>query len=124
MTDKKKICKVARCFFRVVQIHPYLQSKKIAMELKTIRTVLGAKVTTFDRRTKVHHKKKEAYKGSVIANNQIKADKQDLLNKLQAKNWQRSQINISEIIEAKKQAKRLKMKEAGKAWKLKNKSVK
>lgn len=94
------------------------------MELKTIRTVLGAKVTTFDRRTKVHHKKKEAYKGAILAKNQITAEKQDLLNKLQAKRWESSQKRINEIIEAKKQHKRLKMKQAGKLWKQKNKSVK
>lgn len=94
------------------------------MELKTIRTVFGASVTTFNRKDKVLHKKKEAYKGTVIAKNQLKADKQDLLNKLQAKSWERAEIRINEIIEAKKQAKRLKMKQAGKAWKQKNKSVK
>lgn len=91
------------------------------MELKTIRAVLGAKVTTFDRRTKVHHKKKEAYKGTITAKNQKTAEKQDLLNSLQAKKWQSAKINISAKIEQKKQAKRLEMKQAGKLWKLKNK---
>lgn len=91
------------------------------MELKTIRNILGAKVTTFNRRDKVRHKKKESYKYSVIAKNQKSTDKQDLINSLQAKNWQSANINIGTKIEQKKQAKRLKMKQAGKIWKLKNK---
>ena len=94
------------------------------MELKTIRTVFGAKVTTFDRRTKVHHKKKEYYKGSVIARNQISAENQYFINKLQAKRWESSEFDFTAIIEAKKQAKRLKMKEAGKLWKERNKILK
>lgn len=90
------------------------------MELKTIRTVLGGKVTTYDRRDKVRYKKKEAYKGAVIAKNQIKADKQDLLNSLQAKNWQRANFDLKAKIEERENQRRLKMKEAGKAWKNKN----
>lgn len=92
------------------------------MELKTIRTVLGAKVTTFDRRDKVRHKKKESYKGSILAKNQITAEKQDLLNSIQAKNWQRANFDLKAKIESNKESKRLKMKEAGKLWKLKNKN--
>lgn len=94
------------------------------MELKTIRTVLGAKVTTFDRRDKVRHKKKESYKGSILAKNQITAEKQDLLNRIQAKNWQRANFDLKAKIEQKEKQRRLKMKEAGKLWKLKNKNNK
>lgn len=90
------------------------------MELKTTRAVLGAKVTIFDRRDKVRHKKKESYKGSILAKNQIKYDKQDLLNSLQAKNWQRANFDLKAKIESNKESKRLKMKQAGKLWKLKN----
>lgn len=92
------------------------------MELKTIRNVLGGRITTFDRRTKVHHKKKEAYKGTITAKNQKTAEKQDLLNSLQAKKWQNANNKISVKIEQKKELKRLKMKQAGKIWKLKNKN--
>lgn len=94
------------------------------MELRTTRAVLGAKVTTFDRRDKVRHKKKESYKGSILAKNQIKYDKQDLLNSLQAKNWQRANFDLKAKIESNKESKRLKMKQAGKLWKLKNKNNK
>lgn len=92
------------------------------MELKTIRKVLGGNITTFDRRTKVKHKKKEAYKGTITAKNQKTNDKQELLNSLQAKNWQNANYKISAKIEQKKELKRLKMKEAGKIWKSKNKN--
>ena len=92
------------------------------MDLRTTRAVLGAKVTTYDRRDKVRHKKKESYKGSILAKNQIKAEKQDLLNSLQAKKWQRANFDLKAKIKERKQAKRLKMKEAGKLWKLKNKN--
>lgn len=92
------------------------------MELKTIRTVLGAKVTTFDRQDKVRHKKKESYKGSILAKNQITAEKQDLLNSIQSKNWQRANFDLKAKIESNKESKRLAMKQAGKLWKLKNKN--
>lgn len=101
---------------------PPIPTKLKDMELKTTRTVLGAKVTTFNRRrTKVIHKKKEAYKGSIIAKNQKTAEKQDLLNLIQAKNWQSANNNISAKIEHKRQSKRQAMRQAGKIWKLKNK---
>lgn len=90
------------------------------MELKTIRKVLGGKITTFDRRNKVRHKKKESYKYTVIAKNQKSTEKQDLINSIQAKKWQSANINIGAKIEQKKQAKRQAMKQAGKLWKLKN----
>lgn len=92
------------------------------MELKTIRTVLGAKVTTFDRQDKVRHKKKESYNYTVVAKNQKNTEKQDLLNSIQAKLWLNAKNDIKAKIEEKKQAKRLKMKQAGKAWRLKNKN--
>lgn len=92
------------------------------MELRTTRAVLGAKVTTFDRRDKVRHKKKESYKGSILAKNQIKYYDQDLLNSIQAKNWQRANFDLSAKIKEREQKRRLKMKQAGKAWKLKNKN--
>ena len=91
------------------------------MELKTIRTVFGASVTTFNRKDKVTHKKKETYKGSIIAKNQKSADKQDLLNSIQAKKWASAKFDLSAKIKDKKQAKRLAMKQAGKLWKNKNK---
>ncbi|HTO36147.1 MAG TPA: hypothetical protein VLZ72_07905 [Flavobacterium sp.] len=90
------------------------------MELKTIRTVFGANVTTFNRKDKVLHKKKETYKGTVIAKNQKSSEKQDLINSIQAKKWQSAKFNLSAKIKDKKQAKRLAMKQAGKAWKIKN----
>lgn len=91
------------------------------MELKTIRTVLGAKVTTFDRRDKVRHKKKESYKYTMIAKNQKDTEKQDLLNSLQARQWLNAEKDIKAIVKNKKELRRLKMKQAGKLWKLKNK---
>ena len=91
------------------------------MELRTTRTVLGAKVTTYDRSNKVSHKKKEAYKGSLIAKNQLTAEKQYLLNSLQAKQWKNASFDLKAKIEEKKLKKRLEMKKAGKLWKLKNK---
>lgn len=90
------------------------------MELKTIRTVLGAKITTFDRRDKVRHKKKETCKYTVIAKNQKNTEIQDLINSKQSKLWQSANFDLKAKIESKKQAKRLAMKQAGKAWKNKN----
>lgn len=94
------------------------------MELKTIRTVLGAKVTTFDRRDKVRHKKKETYKFTVIAKNQKNTEIQDLINSKQAKKWISAKKDIKKILKNKEDLRRLKMKEAGKLWKLKNKNNK
>lgn len=92
------------------------------MELRTTRAVLGAKVTIFDRRDKVRHKKKEQYKGSILAKNQITAEKQDLLNSKQSKKWISAKKDIKAILQSKEDLRRLKMKEAGKAWKFKNKN--